>query len=64
LYRLQLVTGAQLESIFPSHVDHQVGVEVGIRVAAEHLVLFQASGSTAAQIPAVESGVRRYSTTH
>jgi iron(III) transport system ATP-binding protein len=30
-------------------------------VAAEHLVLFQASGSTAAQIPEVDSGVRRYS---
>jgi hypothetical protein len=29
LYRLQLPTGAQLESIFPSHVDHQVGVDVG-----------------------------------
>jgi iron(III) transport system ATP-binding protein len=39
-----------------------VGADVGIRVAAEHLVLFQASGSTAAQIPAVENGVRRYST--
>eukprot|EP01030_Chromulinospumella_sphaerica_P012869 gene12869-12659_t len=38
LYRLQLPTGAQLESIFPSHADHQVGVHVGIRVAAEHLV--------------------------
>ncbi|MDP1068920.1 TOBE domain-containing protein, partial [Klebsiella pneumoniae] len=24
LYRLQLPTGAQLESIFPSHADHQV----------------------------------------
>jgi iron(III) transport system ATP-binding protein len=54
-------TGAQLESIFPSHADHQVGVDVGIRVAADHLVLFQASGSIAAQIPVVESGVRRYS---
>ncbi|MNR56921.1 hypothetical protein D3C85_1775940 [compost metagenome] len=62
LYRLQLPTGAQLESIFPSHADHQVGAEVGIRVAAEHLVLFQASGSVAAQIPVVDSGVRRYST--
>ena len=62
LYRLQLPTGAQLESIFPSHADHQVGAEVGIRVAAEHLVLFQASGSVAAQIPQLESGVRRYST--
>ncbi|MNG04560.1 TOBE domain protein [compost metagenome] len=64
LYRLQLPTGTQLESIFPSHVDHLIGAEVGIRVAAEHLVLFQASGSMAAQIPAVEAGVRRYSTAH
>jgi iron(III) transport system ATP-binding protein len=64
LYRLQMLTGAQLESIFPSHVDHQIGAEVGIRVAAEHLVLFQASGSMAAQIPTVDSGVRRHSTAH
>jgi iron(III) transport system ATP-binding protein len=64
LYRLQLPTGSQLESIFPSHADHRVGADVGIRVAAEHLVLFQAPGSTAAHIPAVESGVRRYSTAH
>ncbi|WP_017902752.1 ABC transporter ATP-binding protein [Pseudomonas asplenii] len=42
LYRLQLPSGSQLESIFPSHADHQPGEEVGIRVAAEHLVLFQA----------------------
>jgi iron(III) transport system ATP-binding protein len=61
LYRLQLPTGAQLESIFPSHADHQVGALVGIRVAAEHLVLFQASGSVAAQMPRSDSGVRRYS---
>jgi iron(III) transport system ATP-binding protein len=64
LYRLQLPTGSQLESIFPSHADHQVGADVGIRVAAEHLVLFQASGSTAAQLPQAESGVRRYSSAH
>jgi len=50
-----------LESIFPSHADHQVGADVGIRVAVEHLVLFRASGSTAAQIPHTDSGVRRYS---
>ncbi|MGY2168716.1 ABC transporter ATP-binding protein [Pseudomonas gingeri] len=43
LYRLRLPTGSQLESIFPSHADHLPGDDVGIRVAAEHLVLFQAS---------------------
>ena len=61
LYRLQLPTGSQLESIFPSHADHPPGTDVGIRVAAEHLVMFQTSGSTAAQIPHTESGVRRFS---
>ncbi|MFR0689672.1 ABC transporter ATP-binding protein [Enterobacterales bacterium AE_CKDN230030158-1A_HGKHYDSX7] len=47
LYRLQLPTGTQLESLFPSHADHQPGDEVGIGVAAEHLVLFPAQGSVA-----------------
>ena len=61
LYRLQLATGTQLEAIFPSHLDYQVGQEVGIAVAADHLVLFAASGSVEARLPAGENGVRRYS---
>jgi iron(III) transport system ATP-binding protein len=61
LYRLQLATGSQLESIFPSHADHLPGDEVGIRVAADHLVVFPAPGSIAAQINLGDSGVRRYS---
>ena len=61
LYRLQLSTGSQLEAIFPSHIDHLPGSEVGIRVEADHLVLFPAQGSVAAQLPTVEAGVRRYS---
>ncbi|KPY84308.1 ABC transporter ATP-binding protein [Pseudomonas syringae pv. tagetis] len=48
LYRLRLSTGSQLEAVFPSHADHNPGEEVGIRVAAEHLVLFAAPGSIAA----------------
>ncbi|MEL7939558.1 ABC transporter ATP-binding protein [Pseudomonas delhiensis] len=51
LYRLQLATGTLLESIFPSHADHQPGEEVGIGVAADHLVLFQAEGSVALDSP-------------
>ncbi|PHX52667.1 iron ABC transporter ATP-binding protein, partial [Pseudomonas syringae pv. syringae] len=47
LYRLQLSTGSQLEAVFPSHADHGQGEEVGIRVAADHLVLFPAPGSVA-----------------
>ena len=61
LYRLQLATGSQLESIFPSHADHLPGDEVGIRVAADHLVVFPAPGSIAAQVNLGDSGVRRYS---
>ncbi|RMN28960.1 ABC transporter ATP-binding protein [Pseudomonas coronafaciens pv. zizaniae] len=47
LYRLQLPAGSQLEAIFPSHADHRQGDNVGIRVAADHLVLFAASGNVA-----------------
>ena len=61
LYRLQLPTGTQLEAIFPSHADHQPGQQVGIRIAADHLVVFAAQGSVAAQLRLGESGVRRYS---
>ncbi|GLZ84714.1 ABC transporter ATP-binding protein [Metapseudomonas resinovorans] len=61
LYRLQLSTGSQLESIFPSHADHQPGQEVGIRIAADHLVVFPAQGSVAAHFTPQESGVRRIS---
>jgi iron(III) transport system ATP-binding protein len=50
-----------LESIFPSHADHLPGQQVGIRVAADHLVVFAAPGSIAAQVNLGESGVRRYS---
>ncbi|HDS1736544.1 ABC transporter ATP-binding protein [Pseudomonas sp. BP8] len=61
LYRLQLATGSQLEAIFTSHIDHQVGQDVGIAVKADHLVLFAVPGSVAAQLPRQENGVRRYS---
>ncbi|MCY1287361.1 hypothetical protein D9M69_310140 [compost metagenome] len=61
LYRLQLPTGTQLESIFPSHVDYLPGAQVGIRIAADHLVVFPAQGSVAAQLKLGESGVRRSS---
>ncbi|NGZ05577.1 MAG: ABC transporter ATP-binding protein [Magnetococcales bacterium] len=40
LYTLELDSGCQLQSLFPSHVDHAVGDRVAIRVAPDHLVLF------------------------
>ncbi|MGV8918662.1 MAG: ABC transporter ATP-binding protein [Pseudomonas sp.] len=42
LYRLQTVSGGQVEAIFPSHASHSAGDEVGIRVKAEPVVVFQA----------------------
>ncbi|MFT6465435.1 ABC transporter ATP-binding protein [Halopseudomonas sp.] len=53
LYRLQLPTGSILESIFPSHDDHALGKSLGIRIAADHLVVFAAQGSVNlhAQLP-------------
>lgn len=53
LYRLQLATGSTLETLFPSHDDHPLGEVLGIRVAADHLVVFAAQGSVnvSAQLP-------------
>ncbi|WP_263138682.1 ABC transporter ATP-binding protein [Pseudomonas sp. RIT-PI-AD] len=56
LYRLQLPSGTQLESIFPSQTDISPGQDVGIRVAAAHLVLYPAQ---AAAEQTSTSGVRR-----
>jgi iron(III) transport system ATP-binding protein len=42
LYRLQLASGSLLESILPSHVDLEPGQNMGIRIAADHLVVFPA----------------------
>ena len=61
LYRLQLPTGNQLEGIFPSHADYPTGQDVGIAIAADHLVVFPAQGSVAAHEKLPEAGVRRYS---
>ena len=40
LYTLRLASGAEVLSLFPSHEDHAVGTRVGIRLDAEHLVMF------------------------
>ena len=55
LYPLQLPTGSRLEALFPSHEDHRIGQDVGIRVCAEHLVAFPAEGSVATQLSRTES---------
>ena len=40
LYTLTLPSGRRVLSLFPSHSDHSLGAEVGIRVQADHLVAF------------------------
>ncbi len=40
LYTLRLATGGEVLSLFPSHADYPLGASVGIRVEADHLVVF------------------------
>ncbi len=40
LYTLRLDSGTEVLSLFPSHANHEVGERVGIRLQAEHLVVF------------------------
>ena len=42
LYTLRLPTGGQLLSLFPSHLYHEIGERVGVRIAVDHLVAFPA----------------------
>jgi iron(III) transport system ATP-binding protein len=44
LYTLQLPSGTRIFSLFPSHYDYAVGEEVGIQIAAKHLVAFPCEG--------------------
>jgi len=43
LYTLLFNDGIQLLSLFPSHLDHPLGVSVRVRINAEHLVAFAAA---------------------
>ncbi|MFD2836372.1 hypothetical protein ACFS3C_06625 [Azotobacter vinelandii] len=58
---MRLPTGSPLEAVFPSHIDHQPGEQVGIGVAAEHLVIFPIPDNGSLQPDPTSSGVRRYS---
>jgi len=40
LYTLKLETGTSLLTLFPSHLNHEVGEQVRVRINAEHLVAF------------------------
>lgn len=40
LYTLELNKGIKILSLFPSHHDHAIGEKVGIRIAADHMIVF------------------------
>jgi iron(III) transport system ATP-binding protein len=44
LYTLELSSGRRVLSLASSHVDHEVGATIGLRVALDHVVAFAADG--------------------
>lgn len=42
LYQLTMPSGTQLETILPSHHDHEIGDTMGVSIEAPHLVAFPA----------------------
>ncbi len=46
LYTLQLPTGSRVQSAFPSHHDYAIGDQVGIRIEADHLIVFRREEQT------------------
>jgi len=43
LYTLRLPSGTQVLCLVPSHHDHALGEEIGVRLQADHLVVFPAA---------------------
>ncbi len=48
LYELELASGTRILSAVPSHHDHPVGEPLGLRLQAEHLVVFPRAPATSA----------------
>jgi iron(III) transport system ATP-binding protein len=44
LYTLELGSGAQILSLVPSHHDHAIGENIGIRLAIDHVVAYPEEG--------------------
>ena len=40
LYRLRLASGAEVLSLVPSHHDHRIGMDIGVRLDLEHVITF------------------------
>jgi len=40
LYTLELPSGRRVLSLVPSHHDHRIGEQIGVRLATDHVVTF------------------------
>ena len=40
LYRLRLAGGEELQALVPSHHDHPIGCDIGIRLAMDHVIAY------------------------
>lgn len=49
LYTLRLPSGAKVLALIPSHHNHAIGEQIGIRLDADHVVTFQDEPSSAIQ---------------
>jgi iron(III) transport system ATP-binding protein len=47
LYTLELASGTRVLCLAPSHHDHALGEQLGIRVEVDHLVMFPQPGQAA-----------------
>lgn len=57
LYTLELASGRRLLSLVPSHHDHAIGEAIGIRLAADHVVVFPRAGSDTTPVGGVAASV-------
>jgi iron(III) transport system ATP-binding protein len=44
LYTLRLASGTQVLCLVPSHHQHALGDDIGVRLEADHLVVFPVGG--------------------
>jgi iron(III) transport system ATP-binding protein len=47
LYQLRLASGTEVLCLVPSHHQHAIGDEIGVRLAADHLVVFPCTSTEA-----------------
>jgi iron(III) transport system ATP-binding protein len=59
LYTLRLASGTEVLCLVPSHFRHAIGDEIGVRLQADHLVVFPRDRAPS-ELPFVGSSARRH----